>query len=215
MRERFTLPLFLEREFKYPAGLGMFLIAALLYLVTNHFHFWEPALLPMTKLDHAIPFMPNTSWAYMSEYLLFAFVYILCHNMDELNKFIYSFLALQVVSNIVFFLWPTTYPRDLFPLPDDLNSLTKFAFSSLRQTDSPANCCPSLHVSSVYLGSLLFLQESKKKFVFFFIWATVVAVTTLTTKQHYIVDVIVGLLMAIFIYWLFHRVLSYTRKNLL
>ncbi|MCM2322222.1 MAG: phosphatase PAP2 family protein, partial [Oligoflexia bacterium] len=48
------------------------------------------------------------------------------------------------------------------------------------------------------------LTEQRKKFPFFFLWATSIAVTTLTTKQHYIIDVVTGFLMSVIVYWFFH-----------
>jgi membrane-associated phospholipid phosphatase len=207
----FSLPLFITRENKYPVGLALAAIAAVLYLSCNHFHFYPPVFLTRTWVDLAIPFMPNTVWIYSSEYVYFPIVYIVCRDMTNLNKYFYSFLALQLVSSVIFWAWPTTFPRDLFPLPADLNFPTHYLFSSLRQTDTPANCCPSLHVSSVFLSAFIFLDEQRKLFPFYFLWAVSIAVTTLTTKQHYLVDVVSGFMMAVVFYWGFHRWVGYRK----
>jgi len=203
------LPLFINRENKLPVGAAMFLIAALLYLSSNRFHLFEPQLLPMTWIDRAVPFMPHSVWIYISEYIYFPLIYILCRDMENLNKYFYSFLGLQTVSVIIFWLWPTTFPRGDFPLPPDLDAATAFVFNSLRATDTPANCAPSLHVSSVYLSAIIFLDEQREKFPFFLIWGTAIAASTLPTKQHYIVDVVTGAMMAGFFWFIFHRWVPY------
>lgn len=203
------LPIFITRRYKYHIGATMFFGGVLLYITSNHFHLYPPMMLPMSWIDEAVPFLPYSVWIYMSEYFFFAAVYITCKDMVNLNKYFYSFLVLQVVSVFIFWVLPTTYPRDLFPLPDNLEPITHAAFTALRKTDTPANCCPSLHVSSVYLSSFLFLDDQRKKFPFFFIWGTSIAASTLTTKQHYIIDVVFGFLMALCIYWIFHKLVSY------
>jgi membrane-associated phospholipid phosphatase len=204
-----TLPLFITRRNKYVMGVLLAIVATILYLTTNHIHLLEPRLLPMTWIDRATPFIPVTVWIYVSEYLLFAAVYTMSRDLVNLNRYAYSFLALQTFSVFIFTAWPTTFPRHLFPLPQDLDPLTNYLFSSLRETDTPASCCPSLHVSSVYLSSFMFLSEQRKKFPFFFLWATAIGITTLTTKQHYLVDVITGFLMAVIIYWIFRNLVTY------
>jgi len=206
---QFYLPLFLNRKNKWPCGIIMFLAAIALYLFSNHYHIYEPILLPMSALDNAIPFMPNTVWIYLSEYFLFLSVYALSKDNENINKYIYSFFILQIFSVTIFILWPTTYPRELFPLTEDINFLTYHAFSNLRSTDSPASCLPSLHVSCCYLSAFVFLDEQRKKFPFFFLWATLIGITTLTTKQHYIIDVISGLILAYIFYWFFHKQMPY------
>jgi membrane-associated phospholipid phosphatase len=208
-QSRWELPIFVTRLNKYRVGWGLFVFAVILYLTSNHYHFIPPQFLPITELDAVIPFVPLTVWIYISEYLFFAAVYIVCKDMFNLNKYIYSFLFLQVVSVLIFWVWPTTYPRDQFPLPDSLDPITYYVFNALRTTDTPANCCPSLHVSSVYLSSFIFLDDQRSKFPFFFLWGTAIAFSTLTTKQHYIVDVITGFLMAVMTYWIFHRWVKY------
>ena len=187
----------------------MFTIATILYLTANHFHFFPPQMLPMTWVDQAVPFIPQTVWIYTSEYIFFGAVYITCKDLVNANKYLYSFLLLQAFSVSIFWIWPTIYPRELFPLPATMDHLSFMAFTALRETDTPASCCPSLHVSSVYLSSFIFLDDQRKKFPFFFIWATLIALSTLTTKQHYLVDVISGLFLAIVFYYGFHRWIPY------
>lgn len=208
-----SLPSIIHRGNKYQMGALLYLITAILYLTSNHYHLFEPRMLPLSTLDQITPFMPNTVWIYVSEYFLFASVFIFSKDFLNLNKYFYSFLSLQIMSVFIFWVWPTTYPRDLFPLSPDLNTWTYALFSSLRQSDTPANCCPSLHVSSVYLSSFIFLDEQKEKFPFFFLWATAIAVSTMTTKQHYLVDIGAGFILAVLNYWIFHKWTGY-RVNL-
>lgn len=207
--ERRALPLFLTAKNKYPVSIVVGIVATAMYLTSNHIHLFEPQLLPMSWMDRAVPFVPETVWIYVTEFFLFFGTYILSRDLRNANKYLYSFLALQTTSVFIFVMWPTTYPRDLFPLTDDLDSLTYALFSHLRVTDSPANCAPSLHVSSCYLSSFVFLDEQRKKFPIFFGWATLIAISTLTTKQHYIVDVLLGFLFAVTFYWIFHRWVPY------
>jgi membrane-associated phospholipid phosphatase len=204
-----ALPIFVTRQNKYPMGLMLFLIASAFYMHSNHFHWVEPQLLTMSRIDTQIPFIPTTVWLYLSEYLLFVVVYVTCKDMVNLNKYFYSYFALQSVSVLIFYLWPTTYPRDLFPLPKDIDAVTYYIFNGMRMTDSPANCCPSLHVSSVYISVFIFLDDQKGKFPFFFLWGTAIAISTLTTKQHYLIDVVMGFFMAVITYWIFHKYISY------
>jgi membrane-associated phospholipid phosphatase len=205
-----ALPLFVSTTNKYSAGLVLYFLAVLLYLPTNHYHLLSPQILPMSWIDQVVPFFPRSVWLYLSEYLFFALIYIQCRNPANLNKYFYSFLSLQLISAFIFILWPTTYPRHLFPLTQDLDSITYFTFEYLRNTDSPANCCPSLHVSSVYLSAFMYLDEDRRKFPLFLSWASIVAISTLTTKQHYVIDIVTGFLLALAVYLIFHKWVSYS-----
>jgi membrane-associated phospholipid phosphatase len=163
----------------------------------------------MTAWDQAIPFVPQTVWVYVSEYIYFIVIYALCRETLNMNRYVYAVLAIQFVSVAIFWAWPTTYPRHLFPLPDTLDPLTHQLFTSLREGDSPNNCAPSLHVSSVLLCAFLFFNEQREKLWFFLTWGTLISLSTLTTKQHYIVDVVSGLMMAILFHWIFYRRMAY------
>lgn len=203
------LPLFIKASNQKVMGLLLAVLACLLYLPSNHFHLFPPQLLPLTAWDRSIPFVPEAVWVYISEYAFFVLAYLACRKPLSWNQYFYSFLFLQTLSVFIFIFWPTTYPRHLFPLPLSTDPATSWIFQALRKTDSPANCCPSLHVGSVYLCSFLFLRENKKQFPFFLTWATLIALSTLPTKQHYLVDLIAGFLLAVLTSWLFHFRLRY------
>lgn len=203
------LPLFLTERNKYPIGAVCVVVLTTAYLATNHVRVFEPQVLPMTWIDRAVPFIPVTIWVYISEFILFPLAYSLLDDLEEANKYLYSLMALQLVSNLSFVLWPTMFPRDLFPLPKDLNRLSYIVFTLLRYVDSPANAVPSLHVSICYLSALVFFKNHRARFYTFFFWATAVAVSTLTTKQHYLVDIIAAFFLTAGIYWMFHHLLPY------
>ena len=111
------------------------------------------------------------------------------------------------------------FPRDLFPLPSGadagvhaIDAWTRFHIEGLRKIDTPLNCAPSLHVSSCFLASYLFLNEQRKKFPFFFTWAILIAFSTLTTKQHYVFDIISGIGLSAVSYLIFYRWVRYAPR---
>jgi len=71
--------------------------------------------------------------------------------------------------------------------------------------DEPNNCFPSLHVSISFLASFVMWRKSRIEGVFFLIWSAAISISTLTTKQHYVADIIGGTLIAIFFYQLMFR----------
>jgi len=111
-----------------------------------------------------------------------------------------------VVCWIAFALFPTTYPRALYPLPF-ADSATLRELGDLRAADTPSNCLPSLHVAlawSLALSWRDFLRRSWAR-PLPIVWAVVVSACTLTTKQHYLVDIPAGLAVGVAAWWLVRR----------
>lgn len=206
------LPLFVTKKNKYAAGSLMYGLGYAFYYFTNHYPFVENHSLPLTWVDQHVPFLPYSVFIYISEYFYFAIVYILLNSYDNINKYLYSFFSLQVLSCTIFMIYPTVYPRGNFPIPPELPHYLRATWAWLRTVDSPGNCFPSLHVSSVYLSAFMFWTDGqKKRFWIFLTWATAVALSTLTTKQHYLADIVSGLALAIFFYGVFHFKQEYHR----
>lgn len=187
---------------------AVFMIA---YLVPNHFHLFQPQLLDMTEFDRAVPFMPWTIFIYMSEYVFFVIAYFLIRADLNRNKYVWSFLGLSFLAMPVFVFYPTTYPRADFPIPADTAWPAYWLFTLFRVIDDPSNTFPSMHVCCCFMTALAFRekQESRKLYVTFMIWAILIAVSTLTTKQHYLIDVIAGTILAYIAYWFFFYKVKY------
>ncbi|OFZ22551.1 MAG: hypothetical protein A2X94_03595 [Bdellovibrionales bacterium GWB1_55_8] len=183
-------------------------------MFTNHFQSSPLALLEMTTLDRLIPLIPETIWLYHSDIPLMILAYVLCRDLLALNKFLYSFVALHVLSNVIFVFWPTTYPREEFPLiAGAMDSWTYAFFSYFRGIETASNCFPSLHVGSVFISAFALFGEKRWKPVVFVLWAIAVSLSTLTTKQHYIQDIFGGLFMAVFVYGIFFRAFNYNKAT--
>lgn len=204
-----ALPLFLNPQNKSLTGWIVALLATILYLSSNHIHVFEPTTLPITALDEAIPFVPHTVWIYVCEYGAIVLLYARARDVVNANRFVYAFVALQVVSLCIFMLWPTTYPRTQFPLSPDLDAPTHALLTFLRSIDTPANCCPSLHVASICLPAFFFRAEHRRTLPILWAGTAAISLSTLTTKQHYVIDVVGGLVLAIVLYWFFQRIVAY------
>jgi membrane-associated phospholipid phosphatase len=169
-------------------------VNAVLYLVPNHLPLTQPTLLPWTRLDAAVPFVPATLWIYVSDYFLVASAFLLVRSWAEAKRFARAYFALLVVGSTVHLLWPTTFPRDSFPLVGE--GLSEKLLAALRHVDMPTSCLPSMHVAGSFLAAFSLWRRRRALFTAWTCWATAVAVSTLTAKQHYLVDVLAGLALA-------------------
>ncbi len=105
---------------------------------------------------------------------------------------------------LCFLLWPTEYPRELYPLPGTTSALGAALVHFVRSTDAPVNCLPSLHVCTVTL-CVLALRGSRW-FRPAAVAALPLAASTLTFKQHYVVDAVTGAALGCVAWWLVRAV---------
>lgn len=171
------------------------------YSLPNRFHFFPPALLSMTAVDEALPFSLESVWVYLSAYVMIYLTFLLSPEVERANRLVWSFLTLTLLGSLVFWIFPTTYPRADFPIPPGAAGWSVEVFRHMRGLDEPANCLPSLHVGISFLCSFVFLPDRRRLFLTWFAWAVAIWISTMTTKQHYFVDGALGLVLA----WLVHR----------
>jgi membrane-associated phospholipid phosphatase len=177
---------------------------ACLYAFTNRLIIFEPKKLQLTSFDLFLGFSPSWIWVYLSAYIFVFVCYFLSDNQEKKNEFIYSFCFLTILSNLIFFFFPTLVSRIDFSL-NEVDGLTHLAFTILRSLDQEVNCLPSLHVGTAFLGSYLFLGKNSLLFWITFLWSVLIAFSTLYTKQHIIWDAIAGFVLASFCYLLFNN----------
>ncbi|MBI2608819.1 MAG: phosphatase PAP2 family protein [Deltaproteobacteria bacterium] len=179
---------------KFKKGLLLLAYFVLGYYGAAHFSFFEPLALPLHPIDKMLPVVPWTVWIYMSEYVLFAALIFLIDTQELMSRVMIGMFVCLTTSIVFFFVFPTVIERTPF-IPLDFNGTVLLW---LRTWETPRNCFPSLHVGLCYVISFSFLGHSWKKVIFFFIWATLISVSTITTEQHYFLDVPSGFLVAVF-----------------
>lgn len=176
-----------------------------LYSLCGAISFESGQILSMSQFEESIPFLPWTIWIYIGLYPAYLTWALLSYKDEiEMNKTLYGFATIGLLSCIIFILYPVSYPRDLFPLSQE-SSLTNKIFAMTRAIDKPSNCLPSLHVGLCFLFAYGFYNENKTKFWVSIFCSTLIAISTLTTKQHYIVDILASLLLSTGIYLFFRR----------
>jgi membrane-associated phospholipid phosphatase len=176
------------------------------YQLINRYHLYEPQLLPFDRVDNLMPFWTWTVWIYITEYLFFLMAYFGLKNRENVTRYFYSYMAILIVSLTVFVFYPVTFPRESYPVTG--NSFSDWGLTFLRTyMDAPANCLPSLHVSSCFISSLCFWPENRKKAIALCFWSALVSVSTMTTKQHYFIDVWTAFILTmVAFYFFFYRV---------
>ena len=202
---RFKLRQVINHKNKSLLYLGMTVIFLTMYLLSGAISYKTGIVLPIHPLERGIPFLTWSIWIYIVLYPIYI-VWSLYSYKDThyMNKTFYYFILLTFISCALFILIPVTYPRELFPLPAQ-SDLSTLLFKQMRAVDKPSNCFPSLHVGLCYLFSFGFRYENKRNFWIALFISTLVALSTLTTKQHYSYDLIAGFLLAYGLHELIER----------
>ena len=163
---------------------------------------------PELALDRAMPLQPAWMFVYGSLYVFVVLLPVLVVRQKELfRRALKAYLFVMTVAYVGFLLYPTAAPR-----PDDVTG-AGFAAWSLRlaySLDPPYNCFPSLHVAYAFVSALTSSRVHRGVGAVAAVWAALIGVSTLYTKQHYVVDVIAGAFAAYVAYLLFLR--SYPRE---
>jgi membrane-associated phospholipid phosphatase len=178
-----------------PVGILLFVI---LYMLPNHFPLFDSHTLPLLGFEKDLPIMPWTVWFYTSDYLYVALVFTLLSEKENMNRIFKGEMIILFISMIIFFLFPTIYPRP--EVNYDSAGITGRFLKLVHTLDSPMNSCPSVHVAITFMGGFGFLREKKYLFPFFMLWAVLISISTITLKQHYLIDVVAGFFFALIVY---------------
>lgn len=153
-------------------------------------------------IDARIPFLPWTVSIYFACFLFWGVNYILCARREKAlaYRFLSADLFAKIVCGVFFLLLPTTNTRPAVGEQGIWNFLMRF----LYQIDSAENLFPSIHCLVswfCYIGVRGQSDIPKWYRCFSLLMALAVFVSTLTTKQHVLLDVFAGVLLAEFSFW--------------
>jgi membrane-associated phospholipid phosphatase len=186
----------LRRAALQALGLGALTFAALgLYLIVLKWRGEHGAdRLTWTPWDELVPFEPAWVWVYLIPYVIGPALVGLMSRLT-FAWFVPRALAVMFLSVLVFIVYPTqTAPRPPLHLPE---GPTRDLYKMMVEVDEPpANAAPSLHVSLTCLLALALFRDFPRWWPAWFGGAAVVWAATLFTRQHHLLDVVTGVLLA-------------------
>ena len=189
---RLLLPL-IEHRLRTPTiVIGGFLMIIMFDLPTR-FHIGEPLMLDRSFIDGWIPFLEWTIWIYASYYLLLVLSVWVPRDDRRRSDAVYGLLLAGIVGLVIFTVLPTSVVRQ----SPNLGGATGFLWRILLSVDTTLNALPSLHVADTCLAATALASRSRMWRIVAIVWAAMIILSTLTTKQHYMVDIPAGCLLAV------------------
>ncbi len=174
-----------------------------LYFVIGAMTRGRATYVPEIALDRAIPVQPAWMLVYGSLYAFVVILPLLAVRRWEIGRrAMQAFLAVMIVSYAGFLLYPVAAPR---PAQVDGSGFLPWTLRLAYALDTPYGCFPSLHVAYSFVSALTCYRLDKGVGIAAAVWASLIGLSTLFTKQHYAVDVVAGAALALIAYAIFLR----------
>lgn len=172
------------------------------YLVIGSIVSGGPLHAPEMALDRAMPIDPAWSMVYVSLFLAALLPVFVVHQQELIRRVVLAYLSIWLVAYAFFLAYPTIAPQHAEVIGDGFNAV---ALRAIHDADVQYNCFPSLHVGQCFLAALTCYSVHRGVGIVAGLWAALVGVSTLYTKQHYFVDVVAGVVLAFVAYLVFLR----------
>jgi membrane-associated phospholipid phosphatase len=184
-----------SQAYKWTLGIALALVQSALYFGIGHASFTRSTEMLRTSLDDAIPFWPWTVWCYLPFYAgIFVMAIGGIRRRALFNGAARGVIVVMLIGAAGHLLVAAEYPRPHVQPPYASASLAFVAW--VQQIDAPGCVFPSLHVAqTTMLASLLLLDRPVLGKVALTM-ATLLALSTLTIKQHFVADVVSGYALA-------------------
>lgn len=165
---------------------------------------------PELALDHLVPLKPGWALVYGALYLFLILLPVLAVRHEEhIRRTVLAYLMVWIAAYVCFLAYPTMAPRP----PEVIGGgFGIWGLRSLYSVDPPYNCFPSLHVAHSFVSALTCYRLHRGVGIAAAVAASLVGVSTLYTKQHYVLDVAAGMFLAFAAYAVFLH--SYPREGI-
>jgi membrane-associated phospholipid phosphatase len=182
-------------RYRWTVGLSLAALQSLTYFGIGHMHLQRSTELLRTRLDDAIPFWPWTAWCYLPFY---AAIFIMAiggvRHRVLFDRTARSVLLVMFVGALCHSFIGAEFPRPVLHAP--FPGLSETFMAWVQSVDPPGNVFPSLHVAHTTMLALLLRRDRPRLGAVALVMATLLALSTMTTKQHFVADVVSGYLLA-------------------
>lgn len=200
-----------EKQLKIRQQAFALTLCTIVFIAVYNFCTWYASSLDnvssfIFEFEKSIPFLPLSIIPYMTSGIFFCLVFFLCKNKNQLKVLTWRMLFVIIVAGIFYIVAPLRFS---FIKPEVSHIILGVPFSFLKAFDSPFNQSPSLHIGFAFIFWSVFRDLPKWR-VFFMIWLILLGISTLTTYQHHVIDILSGAILAHLIF----IIIPYRRNDL-
>jgi membrane-associated phospholipid phosphatase len=174
-------------------GIAAFLAV---YFLLVHHPVFPVTTMPLTPVDHWVTVSPASLPLYLSLWLYVSIGPALLKSDRELYSYAIACLAMSLIGFAVFLLWPTAVPQD------PLEWAHHPALASLKAADMSTNAFPSMHVAFATFTAVWLARIGREMgapavaHLVNGLWWLGILYSTVATRQHVVIDVLGGALLA-------------------
>ena len=143
-----------------------------------------------TAFDRRIPYVPLFALVYFSTYVFVIQPFLILSDARQFTWMVTSFVLISVLSSAIH----ATVPSKIERVEQvTAGGVSGFLLSLFQKTCKPYGNFPSMHVGlSVPVVAANYMAGGAVAGNLTLVWAILIALSTLYTKQHYILDVLAG-----------------------
>lgn len=164
------------------------------FLLSRH----RAVFLHPSALDQHLPEWPGSIAVYLTQFVLLPVALLTEADDGRRSRAFYAMMAATLVSCLIFLVWPTTVGQTVRVG----QSWVSGAWNWLYFFDVPGNCFPSLHVALAWVACWLLARRGRLWRTMAPLWWLAISVSTLTTRQHRLIDVGGGIAVALLALWI-------------
>jgi membrane-associated phospholipid phosphatase len=181
--------------YKWTVGLSLAALQSAMYFGIGHAHLARSTELLRTPLDDMIPLLPWTVWCYLPFYAAIFVISIAGFRRRSLfNGAALAVVVVMLLGAAGHLFIGAEYPRPIVYPP--YGGPSRAFLAAVQHIDPPGNVFPSLHVAQTSTLAFLLVRDRPRLGRLAIAMATALALSTLTTKQHFIADVLAGYVLA-------------------
>lgn len=181
---------------------GLVVFASCIYFILNFPH--EIVNVVKIFLDDHIPRLPVFAIPYIAFLPWFwgVVVWVWLKN-KSFGQLAISIIIVNLIASIVYIMFQTHVPREVITSNDVFSEILKFIYSS----DRAYNGFPSLHSGLSAVVATYFVILKNKRAWMFVAMAGLIVISTLFTKQHFVLDAISGVTLGVLVTYIVFRII--------
>lgn len=150
-------------------------------------------------LDQFVPFMPEAIIIYISFFITLPIVTAVLPE-PHFQATLKAYLLASLVAFLIFIVYPTQHSQQPLDMID--KKWIAAIFQCIYSIDRASNCLPSLHVTLSVIAALGISNGCPQWKIHGGFFASCIIMSTILTKQHHIIDLLAGIVLAVLVWQL-------------